>query len=120
MIPSGVIPSGADCVRSPAVSAVDPGSSTSGLCLHPFRALRPVADAAHLGRLLCPPYDVIDAAERAALLAADPDNAVALILPEAPAGTDPYRQAAERLDAGVAAGRYAIDDQAALYVYEMS
>ena len=39
-----------------------------GLRFEPFRALRPSADGADLARLLCPPYDVIDAAERARLL----------------------------------------------------
>ena len=72
-----------------------------GLRLEPLRALRPAADGAALAALLCPPYDVIDADERAALLAADADNAVAVILPEAPDGADPYQDAAERLESWV-------------------
>ena len=45
-----------------------------GLSLAPFRALRPAVGNDRLGRLLCPPYDVITAADRAALLAAtDPE-----------------------------------------------
>jgi uncharacterized protein (DUF1015 family) len=90
-----------------------------GLRLEPFRALRPAADGAALARLLCPPYDVIDAEQRAELLAGDPDNAVAVILPEAPEGTDRYAAAAQRLDGWVADGHLRVDDQAALYVYEM-
>src|SRR5262249_9653835 len=47
----------------------------------PFRAIRyaggPVLDA-----VCAPPYDVIDARARDALLAADPHNAVRLILPD--------------------------------------
>lgn len=90
-----------------------------GLRLEPFRALRPAADGPDLARLLCPPYDVIDPVRRASLLAADPDNAVAVILPEAPEGIDRYHAAAERLDGWVTSGRLAVDDSPALYVYEM-
>ncbi len=50
--------------------------------LRPFRALRYDAAAGDLERLVCPPYDVIDDDERAALLAASPYNAVRLELPE--------------------------------------
>ncbi len=88
-----------------------------------MRALRPAADGDALARLLCPPYDVIDADERAALLAADADNAVAVILPEAPEGapegTDRYRAAADRLQSWVESGHMRVDDDPAVYVYEM-
>ncbi|PZS29645.1 MAG: DUF1015 domain-containing protein [Pseudonocardiales bacterium] len=90
-----------------------------GLALHPFRALRPAVDPDRLSRLLCPPYDVIDPDERARLLAGDPDNAVGIILPETIDGTDPYQQAAQRLDRAVSAGLLAVDAAPALYVYEM-
>jgi uncharacterized protein (DUF1015 family) len=95
----------------------------AGLALHPFRALRPRVDADRLSRLLCPPYDVIDEAERAALLAADPDNAVALILPadeDGAEGQDRYEAAAHRLEASQQRGLYATDADAALYVYELT
>lgn len=95
-------------------------SRPSGLSLQPFRALRPAVDGERLGRLLCPPYDVIDQAGRAALLAGDPENAVGLILPQAPDGQDPYTGAAQRLEDGVARGLYAVDAEPALYVYEMT
>jgi uncharacterized protein (DUF1015 family) len=81
--------------------------------------VRPVADGAALAVLLCPPYDVIDDAARAALLAGDPDNAVAVVLPQADNGGDPYAAAARTLDEWVSSGRFAVDDDAALYVYEM-
>lgn len=99
---------------SPASSLV-----TSGLSLSPFRALRPTVDPQRLGRLLCPPYDVIDETERTQLLERDPDNAVALILPRAAGDADPYAEAAERMNALVAAGVLAPDAEDALYVYEM-
>ena len=94
-------------------------TSRDGLSLRPFRALRPAVDAARLSRLLCPPYDVIDEGERARLLAADPDNAVGVILPETADDGDPYLQAAQRLDNAVARGLLATDGEPALYVYEM-
>jgi uncharacterized protein (DUF1015 family) len=69
--------------------------------------------------LLCPPYDVIDAAQRRALVAQDPDNAVTVVLPEPEDGVDRYRAAARRLEGWVREGHYAVDDKPALYVYEM-
>lgn len=53
-----------------------------GLSLAPFRGLRFTADEARLGRLLCPPYDVIDARTRSTLIESDPDNVVRVVLPE--------------------------------------
>jgi uncharacterized protein (DUF1015 family) len=90
-----------------------------GLSLRPFRALRPAVDAVRLATLLCPPYDVIDAGQREQLLAADPDNAVGLILPEAPDDADRYMQAARCLENAVSRGLLATDPEPALYVYEM-
>jgi uncharacterized protein (DUF1015 family) len=94
----------------------DPGS---GLVLAPFRALRPAVDSDRLGRLLCPPYDVIGPAQRAVLLAGDPENAVGVVLPEVRDGVDRYAAAAQRLDRQLATGLLAVDDLPALYVYEM-
>jgi uncharacterized protein (DUF1015 family) len=50
--------------------------------VRPFRALRYDDPAGELERLVCPPYDVIDDAERTELLAASPYNAIRLELPE--------------------------------------
>jgi uncharacterized protein (DUF1015 family) len=90
-----------------------------GLVLQPFRAVRPAVGPARLAQLLCPPYDVIDQQQRAALVAQDPDNAVTVVLPEPEDGADRYQAAAARLDRWVGEGTYAVDDQPALYVYEM-
>ena len=81
----------------------------NGLSLGPFRALRYAVPDERLGRLLCPPYDVIDDADRAELLAGDPDNAVAIILPR---GDDRYAAAASQLDTWVKDGLLRPDSDA--------
>lgn len=88
-----------------------------GLRLSPIRGLRPAVPTERTGKLLCPPYDVIDDALRDQLLAADPDNAVAVILPEQTA--QGYAAAAEKLADLERRGVYRLDDTPALYVYEM-
>ncbi|MEO6886214.1 MAG: DUF1015 domain-containing protein [Jatrophihabitantaceae bacterium] len=93
--------------------------TVSGLVLRPFRAVRPAVDSARLAKLLCPPYDVITSEDRAELLEHDPDNAVAIVLPEPAGGRDKYSAAAARLDQGILNGLYAVDATPALYVYEM-
>jgi uncharacterized protein (DUF1015 family) len=88
-----------------------------GLSLEPFRGLRPNVDSARLGRLLSPPYDVIDLENRDQLLAGDPDNVVSVVLPEpTPTG---YAAAAQRLQQWVDSGLYNVDTKPALYVYEL-
>jgi uncharacterized protein (DUF1015 family) len=100
------------------MSAAGQESRMRGLSLAPFRGLRPDVDSDRLGRLLSPPYDVIDADARSKLLALDPDNAVAVVLPEpTPAG---YADAARTLDRWVVDGLYRVDPDPALYIYEMS
>ena len=94
--------------------------SASGLVLAPFRALRPTVAGAQLAARLCPPYDVIDPAQRAALLAADEHNAVAVVLPEADGDADQYAHARSLLASWLADGTYQVDETPALYVYEMT
>ncbi len=90
-----------------------------GLVLRPFRALRYAADGAALAGLTSPPYDVIDDAERAQLLAQDPHNVVRLILPEDGAdGTSRYELAARQLREWQADGTLVRDGAPALYIYE--
>ncbi len=62
----------------------------------PFRGER-YADPGALARRLAPPYDVIGPAERAELVRGDPYNIAAVDLPAAPAGADPYAEAARTL-----------------------
>src|SRR5579875_3724886 len=100
------------CVRSPAMGAAVEQAVEHGLSLPPFRGLRPAVDEQRLGRLLSPPYDVIDAGTRERLLAADPDNAVGVLLPEpTPSG---YAAAADRFAGWVADGLLAPDPVPAL------
>jgi uncharacterized protein (DUF1015 family) len=94
----------------------------AGLVLAPLRGVRyATRDSADLARLTCPPYDVIDDAQKLTLETADPHNIVRLILPRGD-GSDPdapYRAAASTLQQWLATGVLAPDDAPALYVYEM-
>jgi uncharacterized protein (DUF1015 family) len=86
-----------------------------------MRATRFRSRGAELAGRLSPPYDVIDAGERSALLAGDERNIVELILPDLAAdGLPDYRGAAQRLSQDLAVGVLAADDEPALYVYEMA
>ncbi|MBV9823500.1 MAG: DUF1015 domain-containing protein [Actinobacteria bacterium] len=95
-----------------------------GLSLTPFRAIRYTVDGESLGEQLSPPYDVISDADRAGLVAASRTNVVRLILPEqdeAQLGDgDRYAGARALLTDWVSRGVLAVDDEPALFVYEMS
>ncbi len=90
--------------------------------VQPFRALH--YDPARTGGLqvvAAPPYDVIDAAQRAELAGRSPYNVVAVDLPEAPAGAgDPYAHAAEVFGGWREAGVVVADEEPALWVLEQS
>ncbi len=91
--------------------------------IRPFRALRYAPDiAGDIGRLIAPPYDVIDEAERRMLLARDPRNVVRLDLPTAEVGDrDPderYRRASRLLGAWRSEGAVRRDARPAIYAYE--
>jgi len=84
----------------------------------PFRGER-YAAVEKLSRLIAPPYDVIDPAERARYAALDADNIVHVMLPEAPPGRpddERYRAAAERLSSWRGSGVLKRDPDPALYV----
>ncbi|HOW72928.1 MAG TPA: DUF1015 domain-containing protein [Phycisphaerae bacterium] len=89
----------------------------------PFRALRysPSRCAGQWDRLIAPPYDVLSADDKAALLRGHDRNIVAIDLPHVPpkeAGPDEvYAQAAGTLQQWRQDGTLALDDQPALYVY---
>lgn len=75
--------------------------------------------AAGLGPVVAPPYDVIDAEQRAALAAAHPHNIVKLILPEGE-GAAKYAHAAAELERWLAEGALVRDEQPAFYRYEQT
>ena len=89
-----------------------------------FRGLRyDLERAGQPAQLLAPPYDVIDAQQRAALAGASPHNCVHVILPEAPAGAeDPlakYQAGAEAFRT-LQAEALVRDDSPAFYVYHQT
>jgi uncharacterized protein (DUF1015 family) len=81
--------------------------------VRPLRALRyDPAVAGPLSDVIAPPYDVIDAHQRAELLARSPHNVVAIDLPQ---GDDPYAEAARLLAEWRAAGALVDEDEPALW-----
>jgi uncharacterized protein (DUF1015 family) len=71
-----------------------------------------------LTAVVAPPYDVIDAQEREALLARSPYNVVAIDLPQDPLGRDPYAHAAATLRAWRDDGIVVGDRERALWALE--
>jgi uncharacterized protein (DUF1015 family) len=92
--------------------------------VQPLKALHyDLAKVGGLGAVASPPYDVIDAAERAALLGRSPYNAVAVDLPvpfdpadpaSRPVG-DPYEEAARLIDAWRSEGVLLADSEDAVW-----
>ena len=68
-----------------------------------------------LADVTAPPYDVIDASQRAELLARSPLNVVEIDLPQAPGGGDPYEHAAETLEAWTLEGVLVADREPAIW-----
>jgi uncharacterized protein (DUF1015 family) len=92
--------------------------------VQPFKALHyDLGVVGSLDAVAAPPYDVIDAAGRAALLARSPYNAVAIDLPKPfdpadPASDpdgDPYEGAARRIDAWRADGALVADEEPSIW-----
>jgi uncharacterized protein (DUF1015 family) len=90
----------------------------------PFKALHyDLGTVGGLDAVASPPYDVIDAPQRAALLARSPYNAVAIDLPvpfdpadpdHEPSG-DPYAETAARIDGWLADGALVQDEEPSLW-----
>ena len=116
----------------PSTSADAPPPDEAARDARPFRALTyRHHDAAHLARVSSPAYDLVSAAGRDRLAAADPHNIVRLILPhvEPADGSDdgrtggdrrPAAAAAQTLRDWLAAGVLVRDDVPALWRYEMA
>jgi uncharacterized protein (DUF1015 family) len=89
--------------------------------IQPLRALRyepAVAGALH--DVIAPPYDVIDADQRAELVARSPYNVVHVDLPEDPGGGDVYAHAAQLLEQWRADGAVVLDDEPAIWILRQS
>lgn len=93
--------------------------------IRPLAAIRysPV-ESGDISSRLAPPYDVLDASDKARLLERDARNFVAIDLPHTPpkqAGPpQAYAAARETLDAWLAEGTLVRDDTPAIYVYYQS
>ena len=84
--------------------------------VQPFRALHYDRDrVGGLQPVVAPPYDVIDAAQRAELLAQSPYNVVEIDLPQ---GNDPYAHAAAVFEQWRGEGVLVRDDEPALWALE--
>lgn len=88
--------------------------------LAPFRATTydPARVAAE--EVVAPPYDVVGPAERAALAARSPYNAIHVELPEDPAGGDRYSHAAALFARWHDEGAVKVAEEPAFYVYRMT
>jgi uncharacterized protein (DUF1015 family) len=85
----------------------------------PFKALHyDLGKVGSLQAVASPPYDVIEAAERAALLGRSPHNAVAIDLPVPPgdqAGAEHYAEAGKRIEQWLAEGALVQDSEPSLW-----
>lgn len=87
--------------------------------IKPFRGVRFTEQAGPMDELLCPPYDIINAEQRAEYLKKNPRNIVKVELPVDEEGvSDKYAKAAETLKDWMADGTMARDPKPALYIYE--
>ena len=86
--------------------------------VQPLNALHyNLAAVGSLGDVFAPPYDVIDAEQRKALLARSPHNVVEIDLPQASAGSDPYTHAAETIEKWRSEGILEADPEPALWAF---
>lgn len=92
--------------------------------IRPFRALRyEPSSVGDVGRVMAPPYDVIEPAQRVALAARHPANVVRLDLPASEPGEEPddrYRRAARILAGWRSDGTLHKDPHPSVYVYEQT
>ncbi len=86
----------------------------------PFPGIRYDLTRSELGRVLAPPYDVIDEAQRAVLAARDEHNAVKIDLPSAADGDERYEIARCLLRDWLADGTLVADEGPSFTVYRMT
>ncbi len=82
--------------------------------IKPIKALHFTEKAGSIETCVCPPYDIISADERAALIEKNQYNLVRLELPE---GEDKYREAGKTLNTWLNDGIVARDEKEGIYVY---
>ncbi len=87
--------------------------------VQPLRALHyDQAVTGPLADVVAPPYDVIDAEQRAGLIARSPYNVVAVDLPQGePGGRDPYDSASELFETWQLQGALVRDNEPALWAH---
>jgi uncharacterized protein (DUF1015 family) len=85
----------------------------------PFPGIRYDLSRVELGRVLAPPYDVIDAADRAELAARDPHNAVLIDLPDEAQGEKRYAISEALLRSWLDDGTLVVDERPSFTVYRM-
>lgn len=85
----------------------------------PFPGIRYDLDRVAIASVTAPPYDVIDTAERAALVAQEPHNVVVIDLPDEQDGAERYRIADTVFRAWSADGTLRRDATPTFYVYRM-
>ena len=71
-----------------------------------------------LADVTAPPYDVIDAAQRADLVARSPFNVVEVDLPEGPGGVDRYEHAAQTFESWLTEGILVADREPTIWALE--
>lgn len=86
----------------------------------PFAGIRYDLDRNDLARVIAPPYDVIDEAQRAELVERDPHNAVRIDLPSEADGERRYEMANDDLSAWLSEGVLVTDDRPSFTVYRMT
>jgi uncharacterized protein (DUF1015 family) len=86
----------------------------------PFPGIRYDPSRVDLGRVISPPYDVIDDAQRAELAARDPHNAVRIDLPVDEGGRDRYEVARDLLAGWRESGLLVTDDRPTFTIYRMA
>lgn len=85
----------------------------------PFRGVRYDTTQSPIAAVTAPPYDVINSADRDALIAMDPHNVVRIDLPDEADGPGRYDAAARLFDSWLTAGVLRRDDEPAFYLYRM-
>ena len=91
----------------------------------PFQPLHyPAGESRDISAKVAPPYDVLDADDKAALLARDPHNVVAIDLPHVPpkelGPPEAYATAADMLESWAKAGVLTRDDAPAIFAYRQT